>query len=119
VSPEDVKRDVANARERLAAIEVEVRALAQLAEGVKFAGEQTVRLAERFDALKDDLIDFKADLDGVSKGCREVVDAVSKMQGEQDNQRRVWSARERWLLMLAGVFGTGAVTLIVELILRP
>jgi hypothetical protein len=88
VSPEeDVNRALADARERLAAMEVEIRGLRQLAEGVKFAGEQAVRLGERFDALKDDLNDFKDDLAGVAQGCKDVVTRMDKFSEARQTSR--------------------------------
>jgi hypothetical protein len=88
VSPEDeVQRALADARERLAAMEVEVRALTQIAEGVKFAGEQAVRLGERFDAMKDAMHEFRGDLAGVAKGCKDVVDRMDRFSEARQTSR--------------------------------
>jgi hypothetical protein len=88
LSPEDeVQRALADARERLAAMEVEVRALTQIVEGSKFVAEQSIRLGERFDAFKDDLRDFKADLASVAQGCKDVVTRMDKFSEARQTSR--------------------------------
>jgi hypothetical protein len=86
-SDEEVKRALADARERLAAMEVELRALTQIVEGSKFVAEQSIRLGERFDAFKDDLKDLRDDLAGVAQGCKDVVTRMDKFAEARSSSR--------------------------------
>jgi uncharacterized coiled-coil DUF342 family protein len=127
-----VPDDLAAIRERQARLEERVDTLRQLAEGVKMAAEQTIRNAERIENLRDDLNGMashvREDVDRAVKGCEDLGTDLRQlstelalmrrdqtvMQTEQAQQKRAWTRRETWLLLLAGAFATGAVTLLVN-----
>jgi hypothetical protein len=68
-------------------MEVELRALTQIVEGSKFVAEQSIRLGERFDAMKDDLHDFRMALSDVAKGCKNVVDRMDRFSEARTTSR--------------------------------
>jgi phage shock protein A len=115
-----VDRDLADARERLAALEVEVRTLTQLAEGVKFAAENAVITSER-------LTDLRRDLEQSIKGMiREVDRAVagcaalaSKLDDVEDNVQakleRSQTAKINGRYLLYAALVTGALAIIAKL----
>jgi chromosome segregation ATPase len=119
---------------QLARVDEQLKALRQIAEGVRFVADRVntnaERLAvheERFSDMRNDIAEFKGELkkavDDIRTSCNnlgEILRAqervVSSVKNEQDSQKRALTKREKWLLALATIFGGGAVTLIVNLI---
>jgi uncharacterized coiled-coil protein SlyX len=117
-----------------ARLDEQIKALRQLVEGTRFVADLVHdygrRLAvheERFNELRGDLAGLDGRLEAsvarLEKSCNDLGDliraqqqAVSRVQSEQDQQTRALTRREKWLVMLAGVFASGAAGLLVNLL---
>lgn len=118
--PDPTSRDLADARERLAALEVEVRTLSQLAEGVKFAAENAVITSERLSDLRHQLEQTAAsmtrEVDRAVAGCNSLStkldDVERSVQAKLESSRVSSQAAKingRYLLYVALVTGAGAI----------
>jgi predicted nucleic acid-binding Zn-ribbon protein len=105
-----VDRDLADARERLAALEVEVRTLTQLAEGVKFAAENAVITSERLTDLRHQL---EQTVKGLTKEVDRAVAGCEALSAKLDSSQTA-KINGRYLLYAALV--TGALAILAKLL---
>jgi chromosome segregation ATPase len=113
---DDEQRQIADARERLAALEVEVRTLRQLAEGVKFAAENAVITSERLTDLRRDLEQATSsmvrEVDRAVAGCNALsskLDDVERSVQAKLEGTQVAKINGRYLLYVALVTGAAAI----------
>jgi hypothetical protein len=117
---------------QLARVDEQLKALRQIAEGVRFVADRVNTNAERLAVHEERFAEMRADLaqlegrmetavSRVEKSCndlggiiRDQQTALSKVENEQDQQSKALTKREKWILLVAGAFASGAVALAVN-----
>lgn len=119
---------------QLARVDEQLKSLRQLVEGAKYVADVANRNSERLAVHEEKFNEMRADvaqLEGrmetavsrVEKSCndlggiiREQQQALARVESEQEQQTQALTKREKWLLLLAGSFASGAVALLVNLL---
>jgi uncharacterized protein (DUF2344 family) len=117
---------------QLARVDEQVKALRQIVEGARYvadlANKNTARLEvheEKFNDLRHDVAQLEGRMESavlrVEKSCndlgaiiRKQQEALAKVENEQEQQSKALTKREKWLLLLAGAFASGAMALLVN-----
>lgn len=127
MSPDELRRDVGEVRERLAVTEAELRTLRQFVEGVKTIGEMAIRNTERIGNLRDDLNEMansvREQVDRAVQACSSLSEKVERldrsltvMETQQAAESKWNAARTTAVWGCVGVLGAGALLLVGKLL---